>query len=183
VTGHRAFLLTPKSERGHNESAWVWYAPTLLEKDTPSAVNQYLFDELIKHGIRVAGVDIGESYGSPEGGEVYSAFYKVIVENHRLSTKPCLFAQSRGGLMFYNWAESHADAVRCIGGIYPVTDLTSWPLQKDSPEQFEEARKAYVTKDDEEFRRHLEDFSPISHLASLAERNVPILHLHGSCDC
>jgi hypothetical protein len=183
VTGHSAFLLVPKSQHSSDDSPWVWYAPTLLQKDTPSQVNRYMFDELLKNGIQVAGVDAGESYGSPAGTRIYSDFYQLVVRKYHLSTRPCLLAQSRGGLMLYNWAEEHADSVRCIGAIYPVTDLRAWPLSTDSHEQYEEAKNAYGMKDkDEEFRNRLEELSPVSHLSTLAQHKVPIFHLHGNSD-
>jgi Prolyl oligopeptidase family len=183
VAGHRAFLLVPKSQHAQDQGPWIWYAPTFIHKDTPGQVNRYIFDALLKNGIQVAGVDVGESYGGPEGTKVYSSFYQLVVEKYRLSSKPCLFAQSRGGLMLYNWAEEHADSVLCIAAIFPVTDLRTWPLSKDSPQQYDQARDAYGMKGrDEEFRKRLEEFSPVSHLSSLAQYKVPIFHIHGDSD-
>jgi len=52
----------------------------------------------------VAGVDVGESYGSPQGRTGFSALYRELVEQRRFSRKPVLLARSRGGLVLYNWA-------------------------------------------------------------------------------
>lgn len=190
VNGHSAFLLTPKSPLSRDDSPWLWFAPTLFQKDPPNklkknlpdASNKYVFDELLRRGVHVAGVDVEESYGSPDGVKIYTAFYKLVVEKFHLSKQPCLLAQSRGGLMLYNWAAEHADSVRCIAGIYPVTDLRTWPLPTDSRPQFLEARDAYGFNDDAQFTKHLEEFSPVSHVASLAGQRVPVLHLHGGSD-
>src|SRR6266851_2083037 len=85
VSGHPAFLLIPKSEPAKDDRPWVWYAPTFAEKNPPSQVNRYMFDELLKNGIQVAGVEAGESYGSPEGTRIYSSFYQLVVEKYHLS--------------------------------------------------------------------------------------------------
>jgi hypothetical protein len=184
VDGHRAFLLIPKSQHTNDNGPWVWFAPTFVQKDLPPLqVNRYLFDELLRNGIQLAGVDAGESYGSPNGTKIYSSFYYLLIEKYHVSARPCLFAQSRGGLMLYNWAEQHADSVRCIGAIFPVTDLRTWPLSVDSHQQYEDAKNAYGMKGrDQEYRKQLEAFSPINHLASLAQHKVPIFHLHGDSD-
>ena len=39
-----------------------------------------MFDQFLNSGIAIAGVDVGESYGSPKGRTVYSALYKGFVE-------------------------------------------------------------------------------------------------------
>lgn len=181
VDGHSAFLLSPKATHG-STNPWVWYSPTLFQKDTPSKFNRYIFDELLQRGIQIAGVDAGDSYGSPAGTKIYATFYSAATEKYHLSTRPCLLAQSRGGLMLYNWAEEHPTSVLCIAGVYPVTDLTNWPRERDSPGPFKDAKSAYGFTNDEEFKKHLAEFSPVNHLEPLAKAKVPILHLHGDSD-
>ena len=39
--------------------------------------------QFLENGIAIAGVDVGESYGSPEGVAVYSALYKELTTNRR----------------------------------------------------------------------------------------------------
>ena len=70
---------------------------------------------------------MGESYGSPAGRKTFSEFHAHVVREHKLETKARLLAQSRGGLMLYNWAAENPEKVRCIAGIYPVCDLRSYP--------------------------------------------------------
>ncbi|WP_145236283.1 hypothetical protein [Urbifossiella limnaea] len=68
-----------------------------------------MFEKFLAAGIAIAGVDVGESSGSPKGREVYSALYKELVSNRNFAEKPVLLARSRGGLMLYNWAAENAD--------------------------------------------------------------------------
>jgi hypothetical protein len=57
---------------------------------------------------------------------VYSVFYKEMVEKHNMSSKACLLARSRSGLMLYNWASDNSGPVACFAGIYPVCNLKSY---------------------------------------------------------
>ena len=78
-----------------------------------------MFEAFLAHGI--AGEDVGESCGSPQGRSVYSALYKELVENPGLAKRACLLARSRGGPMLYNWAVENPASVACIAGIYPTS--------------------------------------------------------------
>lgn len=119
-------------------------------------------------------MDVGESYGSPAGREVFAAFHQRVVEQFKLEAKARLVAQSRGGLMLYNWAAENPDKVRCIVGIYPVCDLHSYPgLQR--------AAGAYRLTPDE-LEKQLIRHNPIDRLEPLAKAGVPILHVHGDAD-
>ena len=75
----------------------------------------------------MAGVDVGESHGSPAGRKAYGEFYDAVVKQYGLDARACLVPQSRGGLMLYNWAAENPQKVRCIAAIYPVCDLRSYP--------------------------------------------------------
>ena len=70
-----------------------------------------MFERFLAEGIAVAGVDVGESYGSPQGRAHFTALYRELVERRGFSRKPCLLARSRGGLMLYNWAAEHPESV------------------------------------------------------------------------
>jgi RimJ/RimL family protein N-acetyltransferase len=78
----------------------------------------WLFRQLLTNGFAIAGVDAGESYGSPNGCAVFTEFHSYLVKKYQLTPKACLLPQSRGGLMLINWASGHAESVQCIGGIY-----------------------------------------------------------------
>ena len=86
-----------------------------------------MFERFLKAGIAIAGVDVGESFGSPKGRKIYSALHKHLVDKRGMAEQACLLARSRGGLMLYCWAAENPDKVRCITGIYPVCNIASYP--------------------------------------------------------
>jgi alpha-beta hydrolase superfamily lysophospholipase len=131
---------------------------------------------LLEKGVWIAGVDVGESYGNSRGRKAYTQFYKYVRKKYALSPRPCLLAQSRGGLMLYNWAAEHAHDVGCIAGIYPVTNLEGWPNWGG-----EKIQKAYGMNE-AQLRKHLQKNNPIDRLAPLARAKVPIFHIHGDAD-
>jgi len=174
VEGHTAFVILPAAEdRYTNRPApWVWYAPTL--PNLPEVRESWMFERFRAAGVAVAGVDVGESYGSPQGRAGFSALYRELVERRGFSRKPCLLARSRGGLMLYNWAAEHPEAVGGIAGIYPVCNLRSWP-------GLDKACGAYgltAAQLDEQLAQH----NPIDRLAPLARAGVPLFHVHGDAD-
>ena len=101
VGGRKAFLLLPNGSRAP-VLPWVWYAPTL--SSPPDASHEWMFGQWLNHGIAIAGVDVGESFGNPAGRAGFTALYEKLTGEMRLAPKACLLAQSRGGLMHYNWA-------------------------------------------------------------------------------
>jgi len=198
VAGCRAFLIKPLPAGAHSKP-WVWYAPAFMGKhpsnpsvnptqcihptdvDTPvltdrkdRTTNAWLFTRLLANGFHLCGIEVGESYGNPWGRQRFTDFYHFLVKNYGLSAKACLYPQSRGGLMLYNWAVEHPDNVQCIAGNQPVCDLRSYP-------GLEKACRAYGMSADE-LQTHLAQHNPIDRLAPLAAQRVPILHIHGSHD-
>lgn len=77
-------------------------------------------------GLAIAGIDVGESFGSPAGRAHFTALHGLLTR-YGFSPRPALLARSRGGLMLYNWAVEHPELVVCVAGIYPVCNLTSYP--------------------------------------------------------
>jgi len=172
IEGRTAFLIMPETSTPEELTPWVWYAPTL--EGLPGAEEKWMLEKFLSSGIAIAGVDVGESYGSPQGRNVYSRFYKNIREKRGLAPKACLLARSRGGLMLYNWAAENPQAVACIAGIYPVCNLISFP-------GLERACSAYDMTE-EELAAELSGNNPIDRLAPLAAAKVPIFHIHGDSD-
>jgi len=167
-----AFLILPDKSKSSRPLPWVWYAPTL--RNLPGKAEKWMFETFLDHGIAIAGVDVGESYGSPRGRAIYSALHKELVEKRGMAKKACLLARSRGGLMLYNWASEHSRSVACIAGIYPVCNLSSYP-------GLGRACRAYgMTK--EQLAERLNEHNPIDRLAPLAKAKVPIFHMHGDKD-
>jgi hypothetical protein len=172
VDGHTAFLILPKNRPADVATPWVWYAPTL--PGLPGKVETWMFERFLENGIAIAGVDVGESMGSPSGVAVFSALHNELVKNRGMSPRPCLLARSRGGLMLYNWAAENPNSVSCIAGIYPVGNLASYP-------GLGRACNAYGLSEDE-LSAKLPEYNPVARLAPLAKAGVPIMHLHGDSD-
>ena len=172
VAGNRAFLMLPDGVATPRSLPWVWYAPTL--RGLPSRAEDWMLDQFLAAGIAIAGVDCGESYGSPAGRLAYTALYDHLVSKRGLAARVCLLARSRGGLMLYNWAVENPQRIAGIAGIYPVCDLTSYPgLAK--------ACGAYGMTESR-LQSVLRQHNPIDRLIPLAKAGVPIYHIHGDKD-
>ena len=172
MDGHPAFVIMPRHADQKRPTPWVWYAPTL--PGIPEDANKWMFEKFLDAGMAIAGVDVGESCGSPKGRAGYSVFYNELVEKRGFAKRVCLLAQSRGGLMLYNWACEHPEAVACIAGIYPACNLHSYP-------GFDKACGAYgltTAQLEAQLPRH----NPIDRLPPLARAGVPIFHIHGDMD-
>ncbi len=174
--GHQGFVILPKnaSREVKDKRPWVWYAPTFFSPALPGPELSWLFPKLLESGVAIAGVDVGESYGNPAGRNVFTQFHKRVVKEFKLSPKACLLPQSRGGLMLYNWAAEHPKNVQCIGGIYTVCNLASYPgLDKAAP--------AYGMTSSE-LAEHLTEHNPFDRIAPLVKAKIPIFHIHGDAD-
>lgn len=170
LNGREAFVILPDDRA--EPRPWVWYAPTL--KGLPAKEEVWMFRRFLKAGVAIAGIDVGESYGSPEGRKAYSQLYRHLTGTRKFHPKPCLLARSRGGLMLYNWAVENPEKVAGIAGIYPVCHLESYPgLAKAAP--------AYQLTPDE-LKAALDQHTPVARLAPLAQARVPLFHLHGDND-
>jgi pimeloyl-ACP methyl ester carboxylesterase len=180
VDGYQGFVIKPPVRSSDKSKPWVWYAPTFINTTTntlPNSFNFWYLSQLIKKGFWIAGIDVGESYGSPRGREVYSHFYDTLMARYRLNPKACLHPQSRGGLMLYNWASEPGNAAKVdrIAGIFPVGDVGSYPGLSVGL-----AKTFGMTLDS--LTAHLKENNPIDRLKPLAEAGVKILHLHGDED-
>jgi pimeloyl-ACP methyl ester carboxylesterase len=171
VQERTAFLMLPEKPKA-GPIPWVWYAPTL--RGLPGGAEKWMFERFLQAGIAIAGVDVGESYGSPQGRAVYTALHDELVNRRGLARQACLLARSRGGLMLYCWAAENPGKVRCITGIYPVCNIASYPGLK-------RACGAYGLSA-EELEAELAKHNPIDRLAALAKAKVPIFHIHGDKD-
>jgi len=172
VAGRPAFLLMPKQAEGGRAIPWVWYAPNLPR--LPGKAEEWMFEQFFAAGVAVAGVDVGESYGSPAGRRVFTQLYDKLVKDYGLSPKPCLLARSRGGLMLYNWAVEHPEHVAGIAGIYPVCNLVSYPGLGKACGAYGLGEAALAAE--------LVQHNPIDRLAPLAAAGVEIFHIHGDQD-
>jgi hypothetical protein len=171
VDGHRCFWIRPKAEIAPHKP-WVWYAPTFVPR-LPKHLHRWYISRLLASGIHVAGVDVGESWGNPEGRKVYTAFHDYMTGDAGFEYRACLWPQSRGGMMAYNWAVEHPERVKCIAGIYTVVTAVE-PLKQRVYDAFG------LTA--EEFAAQKEKHNPVDRIGSLAKAGVPIFHIHGDVD-
>ena len=172
VADRPAFVILPERAATARATPWVLYAPTL--PGLPGDAEDWMFERFLDAGVAIAGIDVGESYGSPAGRALYAAFHAHVTSARGLAPRPCLLARSRGGLMLYGWAAEHPGSVAGIAGIYPVCSLVSYPgLAKAAP--------AYGMTA-EELEAAIDDHDPVARLAPLAKAGVPIFHIHGDSD-
>jgi len=124
VDGRPGFVIAPQG-KADKRRRWIWIAPswlatgrwdTTLQRivDSPEVDHLFCIQEVLAKGFHVAGIDIGVSCGNQAGVAVFQDFHKVLVK-------------SNGGLMVYSYAATHPESVDRILGIYPATDLRSWP--------------------------------------------------------
>lgn len=172
VAGRPAFLIPSAASATAPAKPWVWYAPTLAKY--PGAEERWMFERFLAAGIAVAGIDVGESYGSPAGRALFTALYDEMTQRRGYSPKPVLLGRSRGGLMTLAWATDHPDRVGGFAGIYPVCNLASYP-------GVAKAAGAYGLSP-AEMESRLPAYNPINRLAPLAAARVPLFAIHGDVD-
>ena len=68
-----AFLLWPAEEKRQKPQPWIMYAPTL--PGLPDSHEKWMHEQFLAAGVAVAGIDIGEAYGSPTGQKQFTALY------------------------------------------------------------------------------------------------------------
>jgi pimeloyl-ACP methyl ester carboxylesterase/lysophospholipase L1-like esterase len=172
IDGCPAFLIPPAARPAAGPVPWVWYAPTL--PGLPGPEEAWMFERFTQAGLAVAGVDVGESYGSPAGRAHYTALYGELTGKRGLAPRAVMLGRSRGGLMTLAWAVENADKVAGFAGIYPVCNLASWP-------GLDKACGAYGMTT-EELAAHLAEHNPIDRLEALAKAGVPLFAIHGDSD-
>ena len=173
LEGHWAFVILPDRAGMSDPTPWVWYAPHLHES-LPGDAERWMFERFIAAGIAIAGIDVGESCGNPSGREIYSSLYRELTEKRHFARQPIFLARSRGGLMALNWAVENPQNVGGFAGIYPVSNLVSYP-------GLATASAAYGMTP-EELESHLAAHNPIERLAPLAKARVPLFVIHGDAD-
>lgn len=172
-----AVVLTGCAEEG--KKPWVWYAPYFQASSqygpgsgvTPDSMQMgYYFNRLREEGIHPIGVDVGESYGSPRGNEIFDEFYARI-QSEGFQEKGCMILQSRGALMGYTWALKNQDKISCVLGIYPLTTVEDYvgvnviaPVWGMSPADL------------------LANLATLNPLNRASEITFPVLHIHGNVD-
>ncbi len=167
-----AFIFLPPVEKRAKPQPWIFYAPTLPAY--PDEAERWMHEQFLAAGIAVAGVDVGEAYGSPASHAAFDALYRELTERRGFAVKPCLFGRSRGGLWVSSWAIANPAHVAGLIGIYPVFDFRTYPgLEKAAP--------AYDLAPEVLDARRTE-LNPIERIGVLAKAGVPVALIHGDAD-
>lgn len=167
-----AFIMWPEPAKRQQPQPWVMYAPTL--PGYPDSHEKWMHEKFLDAGIAVAGIDMGEAYGSPQGTEGLTTLYQHLVTERQFAEKPVLLGRSRGGLWVSSWAIRHPDKVAGIIAIYPVFDLTTYP-------GLEQAAPAYGLTS-QVLSNQLSKWNPIARADVLAKAKIPMAIIHGDVD-
>jgi hypothetical protein len=174
VAGRTAFLFPAAgnaSQARAGQRPWILYAPTLPAY--PDKAELWMHEQFTKAGIAVAGVDTGESYGSPEAVKATESLHAEMVRRG-YARKPALLGRSRGGLWASAWAIAHPELTAGVGGIYPVYDWRTYP-------GIEKAAPAYGLTT-EALAGQAAALCPIERIDSAARAGVPFCIIHGDQD-
>jgi alpha-beta hydrolase superfamily lysophospholipase len=173
VAGRTAFIFTPAlpADATAGPTPWILYAPTL--PSYPDAAERWMHERFTEAGIAVAGIDTGESYGSPEAVAAMEALHAEMVRRGH-AKKPAVLGRSRGGLWASSWAIAHPELTAGVGGIYPVYDWRTYP-------GVEKAAPAYgLTAAD--LAARAAELCPIERIDVAARAGVPFCIIHGDSD-
>ncbi|MDP6445878.1 MAG: sulfatase-like hydrolase/transferase [Pirellulaceae bacterium] len=167
-----AFVFLPPKEKRRSPQPWIMYGPTLPAY--PDMAEKWMHQQFLDAGVAVAGVDVGEAYGSPRSQAAFDALYRRLTKQRNFAAKPVMLGRSRGGLWVSSWAVRNTDKVAAIAGIYPVYDLTTYPGLKRAAPAYQLTPK--------QLEAALDKHNPIRQAASLAKAAVPVCIIHGDRD-
>ncbi len=172
VAGRPAFILQPPEEKRAKPQPWIMYAPTLA--GYPDAHEKWMHEQFVNAGVAVAGIDIGEAYGSPTGRKLFTALYEELTTQRNFAPKACVLGRSRGGLWVTSWASEHPDKVSGLAGIYPVFDFRTYPGLAKAAGAYELTAAELEAKANE--------LNPIERVLILAKAKIPAFIIHGDED-
>jgi pimeloyl-ACP methyl ester carboxylesterase len=173
VGGRTAFLFSPAADATPRDGAkpWILYAPTL--PGYPDEAERWMHEQFTKAGVAVAGVDTGESYGSPVGVAAAEALHAEMVKRG-YAKKPAVLGRSRGGLWAASWALAHPECTAGVGGIYPVYDWRTFP-------GVAKAAGAYGLTA-AELAAKAAELCPIERIDAAVAAGIPFCIIHGEQD-
>ena len=79
IEARPTFVIMPADADLKKPVPWIWYAPTL--PGLPEAREDRMFRQFLARGIAIAGMDVGERYGSPAGRRLFNTLYDELVQN------------------------------------------------------------------------------------------------------
>lgn len=174
LNGQSAFIIEPNTPAAGNP--WIAYAPSVssLPNWTGAGEEAWMFNQYLAAGIAVAGIYSGDLSGNVAQRDGYNNLYNELVLNQGYSDRFSFHTRSRGGLLGLNWAADDPSKVAAIGGIYPVSNLLSYPGENTAASQY----RITVA----ELNQNGALYNPIDRLAGLAANDVKIFHIHGDND-
>ncbi|MFN9911544.1 MAG: hypothetical protein ACK53L_03100, partial [Pirellulaceae bacterium] len=78
LEGREAFVFLPEPGRRSSPQPWIFYGPTLPQY--PDEAERWMHEQFLAAGIAVAGIDVGEAYGSPQSHLAFDALYQELTE-------------------------------------------------------------------------------------------------------
>ncbi len=172
VEGRPAFVFLPSTDKRLTPQPWIMYSPTL--PGLPDAHEKWMHEQFLAAGVAVAGIDVGEGYGSPKSQKLLSALYQEVTGKRGFARRACLLGRSRGGLWMTSWASANPEKVAGLAGIYPVFDLRSYPGLREAASAYELSL--------EDLEKQLGQHNPISKVSVLAKAGIPVCLIHGDQD-
>jgi len=172
IQNHPAFILLPDESKRIDPQPWVFYGPTL--PGYPDKHEKWMHEQFLDAGVAVAGIDVGEAYGSPTAIALFTALYDELTANRRFSKRPCMLGRSRGGLHVTSWACDNPEKVSGIAGIYPVFDFRTYPGLEATAEAFQLSKEVLL--------KDISRYNPIERLDSLIAARTPVHLIHGALD-
>jgi arylsulfatase A-like enzyme len=170
LMGKKAFLMKPEKPAPGNP--WIFYGPTLPMY--PDKAESWMHEKFIAAGIGVAGIDVGEAYGSPLVLKYFDALYDEMTKRRGFAKKPVCLGRSRGGLWVSSWAISNPSRIAGIAGIYPVYDYTTYPGVGRAASAYGLTPTSLLAKAGR--------LNPISRAIELADAKIPVFIIHGKDD-
>jgi hypothetical protein len=172
VRDRHAFVMKPDHPaRTDSGKAWIFYGPALSRY--PDQHEAWMHQQFLEAGVAVAGIDVGEAYGSPHSQPFFDALYEEMVARG-YSKRPALFGRSRGGLYVSRFAVERPQRVAGIGGIYPVFDYMTYP----GPQR----AAAVYGMTPEQMEQRQDQLNPIRRAGVLAQAEIPVHLIHGADD-
>jgi dipeptidyl aminopeptidase/acylaminoacyl peptidase len=172
VEGRPAFVFLPAEDKRTTPQPWIMYNPTL--PGLPDAHEKWMHEQFLAAGVAVAGIDVGEGYGSPNSQKLLTSLYQEMTGKRGFAKRLCLLGRSRGGLWMTSWACENTEKVAGLAGIYPVFDLRSYPGLREAASAYELTQEALESQ--------LGKHNPINKVSLLAKAKIPVCLIHGDQD-
>ena len=166
-----ALYLSLGCRRDGQPQPWVMYAPTLLPH-YPDEHERWMHEQFTQAGIAVAGIDVGEAYGSPLPS-AHGCTVRIFDQGawfRRAAVVLAAVAAACGQQL----GRSGPATCSSLAGIYPVFDLNSYP-------GIDRAAEAYQLTP-ERLRAVLPQHNPLARAEALARLGVPAYIVHGAID-